>query len=91
VSHTRKEMAFIRVSSQIINLDQIAHIEVMESNNRVEISLNKIEIHFAGVAGTLPLHGEEAELVLNAVGAKDLLKAHRRSLDSFDELLNANT
>jgi len=83
-------MAFIRVSNRIINLDQIAHIEVMESNNRVEMSANKIEIQFAGVAGTLPLHGEEAELVLNAVAAKDLLKAHRRSLDSFPELANVS-
>ena len=35
-------MAFIRVSSRIINLDQIAHIEVMETNNRVEVAPIKL-------------------------------------------------
>lgn len=83
-------MSFVRVSSRIINLDQIAHIEVTKSDDRLEMSSRKIEIQFSGVANLLSLHGEEADLVLNAVGAKDLVKAHRRSLDSSDEPVNAN-
>jgi hypothetical protein len=76
----RREMGFVKISNRIINLEQIAYLEVFDSSKR-------IKIQFSGVTEKLNVYAEEAEEVVDALEASDLMEARKKSAESFQDLM----
>ena len=65
-------MKFARIGSNIINLEQIAYLEVVSEG---------VAIQFVGVVEKLSLSGREAAALIKLIGADDQLPSQEKALN----------
>jgi hypothetical protein len=67
-------MKFARIGSNIINLEQIAYLEIVSE---------RVGIQFVGVVEKLSLFGGEAAALIKLIGAEDKVPPKDKALNQF--------